>query len=162
MRAMWLTILWFMGLWAVLAFGAGSTGQAALPSIHLVRVNDPTGMQGYDLQCTRGEGPEAEPECSVTEVKASKTVQKSTMPVERARKLAAAFLGQMPSEKIYDASRKKDINPPVADVLLVWNVRLGRKGSEGVLKRNPTEAEHDGALKRAVLMLESELGQDEE
>ncbi len=162
MRVLWLTILWFVGLWTVLAVGADSPGEGALPAIHLVRINDPIGMQGYDLQCAKALSESAEPECTVTEVKASKTVLKTTLPVDRARKLAAAFLGQMPREKIYDAKRKKDVDPPVADVLLVWNVRLGEKGSEGFLKRNPTEAEHDGNLKRAVLLLESELGQDEE
>lgn len=162
MRALWVSILWFLGLWTFLAVGADSPGEAALPAIHLVRVNDPIGMQGYDLHCAKAVNENAEPECIVTEVKASKTVQKTTLPVDRARRMAAAFLGQMPKEKIYDSKRKRDIDPPVADVLLVWKVQLGSQATEGILKRNPTEAEHDGNLKRAVLLLESELGQDED
>jgi hypothetical protein len=156
MRAMWITILWFCGLWTVLALGAGTDIDEALPSIHLVRVNDPVGLQGFDLKCAPAEK-EAEPECTVTEVKASKTVEKTTVPIEKARKMAETFLNRIPREKIYDASKDKELNPPMADVLLVWNVRLGRKGSDGTLKRNPTEAEFDANLKRAVLLLESDL-----
>jgi hypothetical protein len=162
MKAMWLTILWMFGLWAVLAFGAEAGHKLALPAIHLVRVNDPVGLQGFDLKCKPAEAPSAEPECLVTEVKASKTVETTSVPVDKARKMAAAFLGQMPQEKIYDATRKRQTDPPVADVLLVWNVQLGAKGSDGILKRNPTEAERDPALQRAVLLLEADLARGEE
>ncbi len=162
MKRMWLAILWLAGLCAVLGFGVATNNSPALPSIHLVRLNDPVGMQGFDLKCTAAATVGAEPECFMTEVKASKTVQSTAVSLERARKLAAAFLGKMPAEKIYDPSKKNPANPPVADVLLVWNVSLGSKGAEGILKRNPSEEELDPALQRAVLLLESELGQDED
>jgi hypothetical protein len=133
-----------------------------LPSIHLVRVNDPSGMQGFDLSCEPGAQAGEEPICSVTEVKASRTVQKTTVALERAQKIAAEFLAKMPKEKIYQDTPERRPNPPVADVLLVWNVRFGGKGTEGILKRKIPEAERDMALQRAVLLLESELAQNEE
>ena len=157
MRLMWTTIGWFaLCLGASVAFG--SAPSVPLPAIHLVRVNDSTGMEGFDLQCTAVGTEKAEPECTVTEVKASRTVLTTPVAFERAQKLAAAFLGKMPREKIYNTTTPKQFNPPVGDVLVVWNVRLGRRGTDGILKRNPTEEERDGALKKAVLMLESELG----
>lgn len=161
MRILWTTIGWF-AVCLVAGAAFGNTSSVPLPSIHLVRVNDPSGMEGFDLQCTAGEGEKAEPECTVTEVKASKTVLKSPVAFERAQKLAAAFLGKMPKEKIYNTASTKPHNPPVGDVLVVWNVRLGRRGTDGILKRNPPEAERDGALKQAVLLLESELGTKED
>ncbi len=162
MRAMWVAILWVTGVWAAMALGATSSIEDNLPSIHIVRVNDPVGMQGFDLKCRPGEGQGAETECSVTEVKASKTVQTTTVSLERALKIASQFLSSVPKEKLYEVRKGREPNPHVDDVLLVWNVQLGQKGCEGVLKRNPTETEREPALQRAVLMLESELGTEED
>lgn len=158
MRLLWVVVYWFA---FCLTVGAAFAGEMPLPAIHLVRVNDPIGLQGFDLKCTAVDD-KGEPECTVTEVKSSRTVQTQPFSFERARKIAAAFLGQMPKEKIYDAAKGKTPNPPIADVLLVWNVQLGGRGTDGVLKRNTPEKEYDGVLKRAVLTLEMELAKNED
>ena len=168
MKQMWSTIAWFTALWVgTLLWGAEGimdrspkSVKLPIPGIHFVRVNDPTGLQGYDLDCAFGDEPKRVPDCFITTMDSSRTIAKVEITFDKAKEIANAFLNRVDPKDVKPAIEMSDLNPPVNDVLMLWNVKLGPKGSQGFVDRSKKKKDLAHGTLRALLLLESSLAME--
>lgn len=137
-------------------------GAAPLPdmSVHLVRVNDPHGVDGFDVNCgddLAGAEKDAEPMCEVEYVRRSKRGDTRRVSQKKLNAWLDRFFAYVHPKDIQRAYGAPSLNPPVGGVQLVWKVQRGDKLSQGTFKRPPNPPGVEYRSIRAILALEDAI-----